>query len=214
MLHRLRWLLRLKKLAAQNTFGHWLSWVDEKTVCEGNNYIAQRVKIVNSTLGRFTYVNYSSVVSNTDIGKFSCIGPDTWVGGLGKHPLDRKSTHRMFYSKENKCWEGFCHSENFSESTRTFIGSDVWIGARCIVMDGVTIGDGAIIAAGAVVSRDVEAYSIVGGVPAREIKRRFDQETIKQLLEEKWWNQEPEAIQRMAMTGDFNFPLKSIGDIY
>ena len=81
-------------------------------------------------------------------------------------------------------------------------------------MDGVTIGDGAIIAAGAVVSRDVEAYSIVGGVPAREIKRRFDPETIKQLLEEKWWNQEPEAIQRMAMTGEFNFPLKSIGDIY
>lgn len=211
MIHRIRWLLRLRKLASQKTFGHWLSWVDHKSFCEGNNYFSQRVKVINSSIGRFTYVNYDSVVSNTDVGRFTCIGPETWVGGLGKHPVDRRSTHRMFYSTENKSWSGFCHSENFSESSRTSIGNDVWIGARCMVMDGVNIGDGAIIAAGAVVTRDVAAYSIVGGIPAREIKKRFDSITIETLLLEKWWEKNESDIKTMALRGDFNFSMKNSG---
>lgn len=210
MMHRLRWILRLRQLASESTFGHWLSWVDETSTLEGHNYLAQRAKVISSHLGRFTYVNYDSVVSNSHVGRYTCIGPASWVGGLGQHPVDRKSTHRMFYSSGNKAWSGFCYTENFIESVQTKVGNDVWIGARCMVMDGVTIGDGAIIAAGAVVTADVAPYSIVGGVPAREIKKRFDQITIEHLLNEQWWDKDESSVRHMAMNGGFSQPFKLV----
>ncbi len=79
-----------------------------------------------------------------------------------------------------------------------------------MVMDGVTIGDGAIIAAGAVVTADVAPYSIVGGVPAREIKKRFDQITIEHLLNEQWWDKDESSVRHMAMNGGFSQPFKLV----
>lgn len=76
------------------------------------------------------------------------------------------------------------------------IGNDVWIGYEAVVMAGVTIGDGAIIGARAVVTKDVPSYTIVGGVPAREIRRRFSDDVIARLLELKWWDWPAERIQR------------------
>lgn len=76
------------------------------------------------------------------------------------------------------------------------IGNDVWIGFEALIMPGVTIGDGAIIGARAVVTKDVEPYAIVGGVPAKPIKKRFDDETIAELLHLKWWNWDKEKIKR------------------
>ena len=76
------------------------------------------------------------------------------------------------------------------------IGNDVWIGYEAVVMAGVTIGDGAIIGAQAVVTKDVPPYTIVGGVPAREIRRRFSDNVIARLLELKWWDWPAEQIQR------------------
>ena len=209
MMHRLLWLLRLRSLASEATFGHWLSWVDETSTLEGHNYFAQRSKVIRSHIGRFSYVNYDSVVTNTQVGRYTCIGPASWVGGLGKHPIDRKSTHRMFYSNGNKAWSGFCYAENYIESVRTSVGNDVWIGARCIVMDGVTIGDGAIIAAGAVVTADVAPYTIVGGIPAREIRKRFNQTTIKSLLSEQWWDKDELDVRYMAMDAKFSHSLET-----
>ncbi|MBM6732403.1 CatB-related O-acetyltransferase [Megasphaera stantonii] len=76
------------------------------------------------------------------------------------------------------------------------IGNDVWIGYEAVVMAGVTIGDGAIIGARAVVTKDVPPYTIVGGVPARKIRRRFSDDVIARLLELKWWDWPAEQIQR------------------
>lgn len=76
------------------------------------------------------------------------------------------------------------------------IGNDVWIGYDAVIMAGVTIGDGAIIGTRAVVTKDVEPYSIVGGVPAKEIRKRFAPEVIKRLLELQWWNWSEEKIRR------------------
>ena len=76
------------------------------------------------------------------------------------------------------------------------IGNDVWIGYEAVVMAGVTIGDGAIIGARAVVTKDVPQYTIVGGVPARKIRRRFSDDVIARLLELKWWDWPAERIQR------------------
>lgn len=76
------------------------------------------------------------------------------------------------------------------------IGNDVWIGYAAVIMSGVTIGDGAIIGARSVVTKDIPPYTIVGGVPARQIRRRFSEETIAALLELKWWNWPREKIAR------------------
>lgn len=75
-------------------------------------------------------------------------------------------------------------------------GSDVWIGYEAVILAGVTIGDGAVIGARAVVTKDVPPYTIVGGVPARAIRRRFPEETVEELLRLKWWDWPPERIAR------------------
>lgn len=76
------------------------------------------------------------------------------------------------------------------------VGSDVWIGYEAVILAGVTIGDGAVIGARAVVTKDVPPYTIVGGVPARAIRRRFPEETVEELLRLKWWDWPPERIAR------------------
>jgi serine acetyltransferase len=79
------------------------------------------------------------------------------------------------------------------------IGNDVWIGAKSTIMSGVKIGDGAIVAAGALVTKDVEPYSMVGGNPAKHLKYRFDDEDIQGLLEIKWWDWNEDKIKEEAM---------------
>ena len=76
------------------------------------------------------------------------------------------------------------------------IGNDVWIGSNVLLLPGISIGDGAIIAAGAVVTKDIEPYSIVGGVPAKEIRKRCSEEKIKKLIQLKWWNWEEKTIAK------------------
>lgn len=80
----------------------------------------------------------------------------------------------------------------------TVIGNDVWIGTEAIIMPGVTIGDGAIIAARSVVTKDVAPYTVVGGTPAKLISQRFDDETIRELLEISWWDLDIELIQELS----------------
>ena len=76
------------------------------------------------------------------------------------------------------------------------IGNDVWIGYEAVILSGVTIGDGAIIGTRAVVTKDIPPYTIVGGVPAKPIRRRFDEETVARLEELRWWDWEEEKIRR------------------
>ena len=76
------------------------------------------------------------------------------------------------------------------------IGNDVWIGKEAIILSGVNIGDGAVIGARSLVSRDVQPYAIVGGNPAREIRKRFNDQTIQELLEIRWWEWEPNRIEK------------------
>jgi len=203
MKHRILWLIRAYFLKNKNIFCHWLSYVDKESVLGGHNYLAQRSKVIKSKLGLFSYINFDSVISNSEVGRFCCIGPESWVGGIGSHPTDWKSTHRMFYSSNNSAWKGFAYKNDFTEVKKTIVGNDVWIGARCTILDGVTIGDGAIIATGSIVVKDVAPYSIVGGVPAKQIKKRFDDETISALLAEKWWDIPINEIKRLSQNGDF-----------
>lgn len=156
------------------------------------NFIGDSVLLENSSLSDYSYINSRSFISNASIGKFTSIAHDVHVG-LGAHPIDMVSTHGAFYSK-NKGFKTFADREYFNEFTPINIGNDVWLGARSIVLNGVTIGDGAVIAAGAVVTKDVEPYAVVGGVPARLIKYRFEKEIIEKLLTIKWWDLDPKWL--------------------
>ena len=97
-------------------------------------------------------------------------------------------------------WEKAMEEKEYPQKGNIIIGNDVWIGYNATIMAGVTIGDGAIIATNATVVKDVAPYSIVGGNPATEIKKRFPPETIEKLLELKWWDWDIEKITSHIQT--------------
>lgn len=123
------------------------------------------------------------------VGRYTSIGPDVAVFRRN-HPTDRASTHPYFYNSH------LGHvSEDTIEAAPLHIGSDVWIGARAIVTPGCrVIADGSVVAAGSVVTSDVTAYSVVGGVPARQLGTRFDAPIAERLAESRWWEQPPGAL--------------------
>lgn len=161
----------------------------------GNNISIYNNSIVSyCTLGDFSYIAQNSRIYNSSIGKFSSIGPEVLIG-LGKHPTNFISTNPVFYSNATRHGSLFSEKQLFEEYDSCSIGNDVWIGARAIILDGITIGDGAIIAANSVVTKDVEPYSIVGGVSAKFIKYRFSEEKIKELENMKWWDWSADKIK-------------------
>ncbi len=159
-----------------------------------HNFIGDQVLFENSALGDHSYINSRSFVSNATIGRYTSIAHDVQIG-LGAHPISMVSTHGAFYSN-NKGFETYADHEYFKEFAPITIGNDVWIGARAMLLDGISIGDGAVIAAGAVVTRNVEPYAVVGGVPAKLIKYRFDKEIIEKLLGIKWWDLDEEWLRK------------------
>lgn len=137
-------------------------------------------------IGDYSYVQKKTTIFNAQIGKFCSIASGVSIGP-GFHDTNRVSTHPSFYDNSTPLSFVFAKEKENSSVKRTIIGDDVWIGERAILIDGVKIGTGAVIAAGAVVTKDVAAYSIVAGVPAKEIKKRFPDEVVLQLLSSKWW---------------------------
>lgn len=164
--------------------------------CEISDFvkISQHSYFYKSTVEPYTYFAGFNSVMNARIGKFCSIG-DFSIIGAGNHPTDFISTSPIFYSPNAQCGVTFSDNSYFEEMQETIIGNDVWIGAYSMIMGGVTIGDGAIIASGSFVNKDVEPYSIVGGTPAKLIRKRFSFEEIEKLLLLKWW-EKPESWLR------------------
>ncbi len=148
-------------------------------------------------VGEYTY-RYKQFFHNgsyqllSSIGKFCSIGDNVTIA-KANHPIDFISSHPFLYEKKH----GITSQDiKLGNNEQVVIGNDVWIGVNSTILPGVTIHDGAIVAAGAIVTKDVPPYAIVGGVPAKVIKYRFTQEQIKLLLEIKWWDWSKSDIQR------------------
>lgn len=166
------------------------SIVNRECCFEGNNYIAG--ELYNCQFGYGSYIHKNSVMTNVKVGRFCAIGENVNVR-LFQHPTHMVSISPCFYRKEYTL-KTFVRDNYFEdlksdkEGYQVVIGNDVWIGQRVSIKSGVTIGDGACIGTGAVVTRDIEPYAIVGGVPAKIIRYRFPKEQIEKLLEIKWWD--------------------------
>lgn len=202
----------------RNPFTIWLRWLGRKlffelkyrkkhlkigyltdtSACKFGTYntIYDYVYLHDVELGDYSYVNSHSIISRTTIGNFCSIA-DFVVCGLGRHPTHTfVSSHPIFYSSKKQSQISFADTNFFEEYRPITIGNDVWIGSRAIILDGVHIGDGAIIGAGSVVTKDVPPYAIVGGVPARIIRYRFKEDKIAFLQKSRWWNKDVEWLRQ------------------
>lgn len=194
----LKWLIQTMRLKYQFSNNHLsIGYMATVLNCQfGNrNTLAAGVELNDSSLGDFTYLGENSRVSQTTIGKFTCIGPDVIVN-LGNHPTKNfVSIHPAFFSTSRQSGIAFVSENNFAEYESCKIGNDVWIGARAVILSGVFIGDGAIVGAGAVVTKDVPAYAIVAGVPATVLRYRFKPDQIELLSTFKWWDRDINWLQ-------------------
>ncbi len=151
-------------------------------------------------LGDFSYLGPRCIVGDATIGKFCAIAAEVRIGAPN-HPMDRPSMHRFTYCPEYYA-AGAVRDHAFFDQRkedRAVIGNDVWIGHGVIVLPGVKVGDGAVLAAGAVVTKDVQPYTIVGGIPAKFIRERFTRTIAERLASIAWWNWPFETImERLA----------------
>ena len=131
------------------------------------------------------------------IGNFCSIACGAkFIFNSSNHTLSSLSTYPFPIFFEEWGLDKKCVTKAWDNKGDIIIGNDVWVGYNAIILSGVTIGDGAIIGTGAVVTKDVPAYTIVGGIPAKIIRKRFDDQTIQTLLKIKWWNWSKEKIQK------------------
>ncbi|MBP0965272.1 MAG: CatB-related O-acetyltransferase [Oscillospiraceae bacterium] len=187
----------------------------KSTVIEAPCYIGGS-QIETGFIGAFTQINMRSVrnvknccvIEAREIGRFCMIAYNVNIGLVG-HPTEFLSPHLMFrydlksqyaqdfISQHDMQNEAIMREKYIAASTKKklpIIGNDVWIGYGATVLNGVTIGDGAIAAAGAVVTRDVPPYTIVGGNPARIIRQKFSDNIVERLVKLKWWDYGPDIL--------------------
>lgn len=164
--------------------------------------VAERSRIQETTLGDYSYVMQDCSLWCAAIGRFVNIAAAVRINATN-HPTWRASLHHFTY----RAGDYFDGEENetaffdWRRAHRVVIGHDVWIGHGATILPGVTVGNGAVIGAGAVVSKDVEPYTIVGGVPARLIRKRFDETLARRMEALAWWDWDHERLQ--AALGDF-----------
>ena len=145
--------------------------------------------VVESTLGDYSYLANDVDIIYTDIGRFCSLASHVRINP-GNHPMWRVTQHHLTYRRKQYGF-GETDDETFFDwrrDHRCMIGHDVWIGHAATVMAGVKIGTGAVVGAGAVVTRDVGPYTIVGGVPARPIRKRFPDDVAARLQKIAWWD--------------------------
>ena len=200
----------IEEILKQKGFSH----NDYRYIFDNEGYNKEDIIYKGCSIGRYTYgyeglLEYFPLAEN--IGRFCSINATARI--YNNHPIDYVTTHpfldyRMFYSydkqdkreyycqKYGKYFDNAKYEDSPIRNNKPIvIGNDVWIGAGVIILPNVHIGDGAILAAGAVVTKDIDPYTISGGIPAKPIRKRFDEEVIRRFLEIKWWEWDIEKIE-------------------
>lgn len=191
-------------------------------------FLKNIIKNPNIIVGDYTYYDDFEHVENFEknvkyhfdfvgdklvIGKFCMIASDVKFIMNGANHLSESISSYPFAIFGNG-WENAMEGKSYPNKGDLIVGNDVWIGYNATIMSGIVIGDGAIIATNATVTKDVAPYTIVGGNPAKEIRKRFDEDTIKKLLAIQWWNWDIATISKnvQALTGgnlsELDFPTR------
>lgn len=169
--------------------------VNENCSISPNAVVYMQSRLNAVSIGDYSYIGKGTVAHNTTIGKFCSIS-DYCVIGLPGHCISSLSSSPIFARIKNGTQTSWVKTNMHLASYDVTIGNDVWVGYRAIIPGKVTIGDGAVIAAGAVVTKDVPPYAVVGGVPAKVIKYRFSQDVIDRLLKLRFWERPDDEIKR------------------
>jgi acetyltransferase-like isoleucine patch superfamily enzyme len=169
---------------------------------------------MRGSIGAYTYIRSGRLSAGVKkIGRYCSIAPGVTAGD-GNHPTNWLSTH-PFQWGQSSTFKISTEKADFNflvpkqKPGGVFIGNDVWIGANAMLMPGVTIGDGAIVGGGSVVTKDVPPYAIVAGVPAKIVRYRFDEATIERLLSLQWWRFEADSLLGISFD-DINAAIDQI----
>lgn len=180
---------KLKKI---NVAHHNIAQLSGDLTVESSVYLSNLKVINHCCIGFLTYFGLNCEIRNAKIGRYCSIGKGVVIG-LYNHPLHSITTHPIAFQGNIKYSDPSLFSK-FQQSTRythtntsVSLGHDVWVGHHAIIKSGISIGHGSVIAAGAVVTKDIPPYAVVAGNPARIIKFRFDADMVCQLLQSQWW---------------------------
>ncbi len=176
--------------------------------------IGKGSRIAFSTLGDYSYCDRYADIANADIGKFANIASFVRIGATD-HPLTTASMHHFMY-RSSDYWDGAGVDDTFfaqRKSRRARIGHDTWIGHNAQIKPEITVGHGAVVASGSVVTRDVPPYMIVAGVPAIPLRRRFPADIANRLMALAWWDWSHDAI-RTALDDFRRLSAKAFLDKY
>ena len=192
--------VRKHKKVSHSSFSsvHPSSFVDTLSSIGPYSVVFSQVKIIDSTVDAYSYVQEGSKLYRTDVGKFTSIAGNVSIG-YPDHPMEFVSTSPVFYDKTQPLPYFFQSAiEPVDKGERTSIGNDTWIGQNSFVKAGLKIGTGSVIGAGSVVTKDIPPYSIAAGNPCRVIRSRFSQDITNALLDSKWWELNAEGLHKLT----------------
>ncbi len=182
-----------------------------------DSYVSSTSKINNMTnvyysnINNYTYIGSNCSIIHTEIGKFCSIADNVIIGGAN-HTVEWISTSPVFNSRKNILKQNFSDKE-FNPYLKTIIGNDVWIGNNCLIKAGVSIGNGAVIGMGSVVTKNINSYEIWAGNPAKKIRMRFEDEIANKVEQSLWWNYDTDELFKLGLVvDDVNKFISSIGE--
>lgn len=153
-------------------------------------------RVANSAVGNYSYCDRTCDIANAQIGKFANIASFVRIGATD-HPMEKASQHHFLYRSASYWEDAEDDADWFARRAGRMarIGHDTWIGHGAMIKPEVTVGDGAVVASGAIVTKDVAPYTIVGGNTARVIRRRYPETVAEQMMTLAWWDWEHDALR-------------------